>query len=216
MSIPEFPLKPPKLSETLKKANPMKEVGSVLREGIQSIQGAIDDIDSSMREIDGGTRSQPKAEETPASITDEETLRYEIDLVIEDVQHLETEHLPNQGRIAGKPCDCIAKAARDLRRHARETIPIAARQGKDPVFYRELASWADRLVEIGTLDAVASGEHDAEYLELAGAASQLRKEAERRRQEVRPKGFRETCQECGTLEDLKDWGKRKAAERPKA
>ena len=213
MGIPEFPLKPPKLSEALKKASPMKEVGSVLREGIQGIQGAINDIDSSIRDIDGATRPQPKAEEAPASITDDETLRYQTELVIDDLQHLETEHLPNQGRIAGKPCDCIAKAARDLRRHARETIPIAARQGKDPVFYRELASWADRLVQIGTLDAVSSGEYDAEYLELAGVASQLRKEAERRRQEVKPKGFRETCQECGALEDLKDWGKRKAAEK---
>jgi len=50
---------------------------------------------------------------------------YQLDLILlDDLDHLETEHLPSKGRIAGVPCDCISKAGRSLRRHARETIPM--------------------------------------------------------------------------------------------
>lgn len=89
---------------------------------------------------------------------------YQLDLILDDLDHLETEHLPSKGSIAGVPCDCISKAGRSLRRHARETIPIAARQARETKVYSEVAPWAERIMEIGTVEAVASGQYDEEYL----------------------------------------------------
>ena len=117
----------------------------------------------------------------PLSVSDSETWNYQTDLLLDDLQHLETEHLPAKGRIAGKPCDCISKAARDARRHARETIPIAARQGKDTEMLTRIETWANNLVTIGTLKATSSGVHDEQYLKEAGEASKFRKELEKLR-----------------------------------
>lgn len=210
MSVPEFPLKPPKLSETLKKVNPMKEVGSVLREGIQSIQGAIDDIDSSIKGIDGGTRTQPKAEEAPASITDEETLRYELDKLLKEARQFEI-HLSEGCKIEGKPCDCCVKHAKDIRYFSQETISIASRMGRDPTIFKELADWARKIESISSVEDIESGKYDSQYLDESGTASRFRKELEKMRYEVRPKGFRETCQECGAIEGLKVAMERKRA-----
>jgi hypothetical protein len=55
----------------------------------------------------------PQSKETVA-VTEQQTLVYQLDLLIDDILHLQTEHLPSKGRIAGLPCDCIAKAAREL------------------------------------------------------------------------------------------------------
>lgn len=147
------------------------------------------------------SRIPPKGEESPATkeevskgvspqigVSDSTTLDYQIDRLIDDLQHLETEHLPAKGLIANQPCDCIAKAARDLRRHALETIPIASRQGKDAKLFSELASRADHLVEIGNLEAVSSGLHDEEYLRQAGQMSSYRKQVEK---------MRVGCEPCG-------------------
>lgn len=111
-----------------------------------------------------------------ASISDKGTLLYQIDRILDDLQHLETEHLPARGLIDDTACDCIAKAARDLRRHALETIPIASRQEKDAEIYSELALLASHLMEIGTSEAVKSGRYDNEYLTQAGTISQYRKQ----------------------------------------
>lgn len=193
--------------------NPIRMVGKVLRGGLQSVEGALRDIDSVVADINrevSPERSAPPAPED--KISDEETLRYQLEAIVDDLQHLETEHLPAQGRIAGKVCDCISKAARDLRRHARETVPIAARQGKDTALYSQVAAWAQEMVRIGTADMVASGQFDEEYLRQAGVASTLRKAFEGLAAEVRPKGFRESCAECGPVEDLREWLKRKKGE----
>ena len=207
MGFPKFPPKP----------NPAKAIGKFIRGGVEGMQGAVDEIDQAMREIGGSMPSEIETERPSAeSITDEETLRYQLDLIVDELQHLETEHLPMQGRIAGKPCDCIAKAARGLRRHAKETIPIAARQGKDTSVYSQMATWADGLMQIGTLDAVVTGEYDEEYLKQAGTASDLRKVFQKLLGEAKPKGFRETCEECGALEDLKSFIKSKEAENGKS
>jgi hypothetical protein len=74
---------------------------------------------------------------------------YQLDLILDDLDHLETEHLPSRGRIAGVPCDCISKAGRSLRHHARETIPIAARQARETKVYQAVASWAERIMGTG-------------------------------------------------------------------
>jgi hypothetical protein len=72
---------------------------------------------------------------------------YQLDLILDGLDHLETEHLHSKGRIAGVPCDCFSKARRSLRRHARETIPIAARQAWETKVYWAVASWAERIVK---------------------------------------------------------------------
>jgi hypothetical protein len=110
-----------------------------------------------------------------AGVTDRDTLIYQLDLILNDLDHLETEHLPEKGRIADLPCDCIAKSGRSLRRHSIETIPIAARQGQDTAIYSEAADWAGRMMEIGTQEAVVSGAYDAQYPLESGTASKLRK-----------------------------------------
>ena len=50
--------------------------------------------------------TQPVVEEkeTTIGVSDSQTLAYQLDRLIDDILHLETEHLPNQGRIAGLPC----------------------------------------------------------------------------------------------------------------
>lgn len=113
-----------------------------------------------------------------SGVSNAETLVYQLDMLLDDISHLETEHLPLQGKIAGKPCDCIAKAGRSLHRHAVETVSIAARQGVDPSIFSALAATGARAMEIGTLDAVASGRFDQEYLSMAGEISNLRKQVD--------------------------------------
>ena len=114
--------------------------------------------------------------EPPRSASDEATLKYQLDLILDDLEHLEQEHLPGQGRLNGEVCDCISKAARSLRRHAKETIPIASRQGEDPQLFSELTEWARHLMDIGTIDQVTTGKYDNEYLDQAGTASKYRKQ----------------------------------------
>ena len=126
------------------------------------------------------TKASPQTEpstqpETPPGVSDEATLKYQLDLILDDLEHLEVEHLPGQGRLNGEICDCIAKAARSLRRHAKETVPIASRQGEDPHLFSELTEWAQHLMDIGTIDQVETGKYDDEYLEQAGTASNYRK-----------------------------------------
>ncbi len=83
--------------------------------------------------------------------------------------------------------NCIAKAGRDLRRHARETIPIAAREGLDASIFASMAAEGEQLIGIGTSDKVSSGQHDQDYLRHAGVASNLRKELEKMRRTTSPK-----------------------------
>ncbi len=145
------------------------------------------------------------------------SLDYQLDTLLDDLQHLETEHLPAQGRLQGLPCDCIAKVARDLRRHARETIPIAAREGIDATIFSEMAAEGEHLIEIGTVETVRTGVYDAEYLKHAGTISNYRKAVESMRAELRQKGDR-SCPECATLKELSRYMEyqRKQKERPES
>ena len=203
MGLPKFPPE-----------NPLQKLSKFLSQSVQAVQEAINEVDAAAKVIDKGMQVEAvQPQVMPPSITDEGTLRYQLDYIIDDLQHLETEHLPNQGRIMGEPCDCIAKAGRTLRRHALETVPIAARQGQDATIYRHVADWANSVMDIGTLDAVNSGKFDEEYLKRAGAASTLRKSFEQLKTQLRPKGFSESCEECGALEDLKSFVKRRKDER---
>ena len=229
--IENFP-RPPRLSEILKRINPVKEVIEDARAIIKSGREEISSIASALRvegkpplestseEATSNRVAEAAAEPTPLPKPPEialeaHSLDYQLDTLLDDLQHLETEHLPAQGRLQGLPCDCIAKAARDLRRHARETIPIAARESKEATIFSEMAAEGDRLIEIGTVEAVRSGLYDAEYLKHAGTISNYRKAVERMRQELSPKS-QEPCPECETLKELSRYMKyqRKQREKP--
>ncbi len=162
--------------------------------------------------IETGILSKP-----PEIALEAHSFDYQLDALLDDLQHLETEHLPAQGRLQGLPCDCIAKVARDLRRHARETIPIAAREGIDATIFSEMAAEGEHLIEIGTVETVRTGVYDAEYLKHAGTISNYRKAVESMRAELRQKGDR-SCPECATLKELSRYMEyqRKQKERPES
>lgn len=147
------------------------------------------------------TRTTTSALKTVPGASGEEphTLEYQLDHLLDELQHLETEHLPAKGRLLGSACDCISKAARSLRRHARETIPIAAREGKETSLFDAIAEEADYLMGIGTLEAVRSGKYDSEYLSHAGTISNFRKSVDKMLAEV--KGGTD-CPECEELRRL--------------
>lgn len=148
----------------------------------------------------------------PETALEAHSLDYQLDRILDELQHLETDHLPTKGRLDGVPCDCIAKAARDLRRHARETIPIAAREGKDTSMFSSIADEANYLMEIGTVDAVKSGQYDAEYLKHSGVISNFRKSVEKMLAEVKS-GSSPGCPECEELRRLsRQWIERRAAQ----
>jgi hypothetical protein len=134
-----------------------------------------------------------------ASSEEPHTLEYQLDRLLDELQHLETEHLPAKGRLLQRACDCISKASRSLRRHARETIPIAAREGKDTSLFDSIAEEADYLMGIGTLEAVKSGKYDAEYLSHSGVISNFRKQVDKMLAEVKSGP---DCPECEELRRL--------------
>ena len=120
------------------------------------------------------------------------------------VHNMEVETDNTYVTLQGAIHNCIAKGGRELRRHAMETIPIAARQGTDPEIFSSLAKWANHIMDIGTLDAVQSGEYDAEYLAQAGNASNIRKQLESMLAELR-KTYKQECATCPSLTSLKDF-----------
>lgn len=210
--------------------NPLDGLREIIHDGRKIIKDAGSDIRSLAGEIKSNshisTATVPDTEETSlpetqasvqtttVGVSDKETLKYQLDLILDDLHHLETEHLPAQGRIAGVPCDCIAKAGRSLRRHAKETIPIAARQGEEPELFSELASWAQQLMDIGTLDKVQTGEYDAEYLKASGVASNLRKKIEPMFTSLGGDGECDTCAQA--RESIKRFVEERKREKPKA
>jgi len=157
-------------------------------------------------------KTAPTASTAPETTLEAHSLDYQLDRILDELQHLETEHLPTKGRLDGAPCDCIAKAARDLRRHARETIPIAAREGKDATIFSAIADEANYLMEIGTADAVRSGQYDAEYLKHSGVVSDFRKSVDKMLAEVKSRSS-SGCPECEELRRLsRQWLERRAAQ----
>lgn len=176
--LPKLPPIPP---------SPIKPLREMVRQGREQVKRAGDDVRSIADDIRGGATATPSREasnaeavvEMPTGASDQTTLKYQLDKIIDDLEHLETEHLPYQGRLDGEPCDCIAKAARSLRRHAVETIPIVSRQGKEAKIFSEMRDWSQHLVDIGTVNQVVTGKYDEEYLRQAGSASAYRKQIER-------------------------------------
>lgn len=218
MPFPFPPLPgPPPLS-----SSPIKKVREVIQDGRSQITKAREDIHSLASDLRGSVaeesvpQSRPSLSTEPTTstvphVSEDATLNYQLDLILDDLQHLETEHLPRQGRILGKSCDCISKSARDLRRHSLETIPIAARQGVSPKLFSEMANVANHLVQIGTLSAVNSGKYDDEYLQQAGVMSAFRKQVnEMMAGHPDTSEHRESCPRCREL-DLKAFRERQKA-----
>jgi len=112
------------------------------------------------------------AETVTVGVSNEATLAYQVDHLLDELNLIET-HLTEEGKIGGIPCDCISKAGRRIKAYAQETIPIAARQGKDAALYAEIAEWGRKMQEIGTPEEIATGEHN--LLAESGTASNLRK-----------------------------------------
>lgn len=199
----------PRLPRPKLPPNPIKPLRDLLHEGMAQIHEAEDDIRSLTTELKGKESERPawpsgtipahpemapeSGTEMEGTVSEEATLKYQLERILDDIQHLETEHLPAKGRIASLACDCISKAARDLRRHLLETIPIASRQGKDAVIFSEMVPVAQHLIDIGTMVAVKSGQYDNEYLEMAGVMSNYRKKITQLIAE---------CETCGKMEDL--------------
>ena len=168
--------------------SPLSAAGNFIKESIGSIKKLAKDIDDGLGTIDGelskigkldaGSPDEPRQSISEGGVSDDSTYRFQLDLLIDNLADLETIHLPNKGRINGDACDCITKHARILRAHAKETIPIATRQGKGGRIFAEIAKVADHLMTIGTKQAVESGRYDDEYLSQSGAVSNYRKQLE--------------------------------------
>lgn len=183
---------------------PLETLRELVGDGRRQLGRAREDIRSIAKEFHGAVSPEvPSRERTSlAGVSDSETLEYQIDHLLDELNLIEV-HLSERGRIAGKPCDCIAKSARRIKAYAQETIPIASRQGKETEIYSQMATWAAEMQEIGTEEAVASGGFDERYVTESGSASLLRKSLERMKGE---------CQACGRLEDLKSFLERRRSE----
>lgn len=181
------------IARPAKRAEPPRETCVTGKKGEKSLGQPVNALEP--------TTGLPEFPPGPSiAVSEAETLNYQLDLLLDDLAHLETEHLPQRGRINGKACDCIAKAGRSLRRHALETIPIAGRQGIDASIFSDLADRADRLITIGTAQAVTIGEHDGEYLSAAGELSLLRKSLETLKSKVVA-----SCEGCAIVKPVKQW-----------
>jgi hypothetical protein len=213
--------KPPGLNES-----PFSVAGNLVKGTIGGINKLASDIDESMGVIDkelsqigkpkGGSTDKDAETSTPDAVSDDSTYRFQLDLLIDNATDLETVHLPNKGRINGQSCDCIAKHARILRAHAKETIPIASRQGKDSRIFAEIATIADNLMQIGAKTAVESGKYDDIYLDQAGIMSTYRKKLENLLGQAHT-SYATQCKDCPTTLNLKAFiEKRKATDAKKS
>ncbi|MFA5186439.1 MAG: hypothetical protein WC551_08190 [Patescibacteria group bacterium] len=208
----KFPPKPPPIHH-----NPLTTAGKLIKQASAGIDTFAQEVDETLTDLgqDIDSTLAPSEEKTGsalAGVTNQATLAWQLDHLIDDLLHLEVDHLPLQGIIDGKPCDCIAKAAREARRHAIETVPIAARQGVDAKIFTEIARWANHLIDIGTLDAVRSGKYDQEYLEQSGTASNFRKQLEAMLSQLR-KSHRQECETCPSILNLKTFLDERRAQR---
>jgi len=111
------------------------------------------------------------------SVSDKDTLLYQLNHLVAILSQLEI-HLSEGCKIMGIPCDCCAKHALQASTFAMETIPIAARMGKETNIYQDIASWTPHIEEIDTPEKVNSGDYDEIYRKESGTASQFRKQVQ--------------------------------------
>ncbi len=92
------------------------------------------------------TTTYPTAESLDGSksVTDKETLGYQLAHLIDEMSQLET-HLSEGCVIAGKRCSCCLKHSQKADLFARETIPIASRAGVDLKIFNAISQWASQV-----------------------------------------------------------------------
>ena len=191
MPLPKLPKlgglpKPPRISEIIKKANPVREVIEAARELIKSGREDIRGVASSLRVEQKEGASEGKTPEiepqsrtaSPTSgVSNKDTLLYQLNHLLAVLSQLEI-HLSEGCKIMGVPCDCCGKHALQARTFAMETIPIAARMGKETLIYQDIASWTPYIEEIDTPEKVESGDYDEIYRKESGTASKFRKKVQ--------------------------------------
>ncbi|MFH1485476.1 MAG: hypothetical protein ABIH46_05335 [Chloroflexota bacterium] len=146
----------------------MHERAHSLAEKVKAGELITEDAVEQLREL----RAPAQVETVTVGVSNEATLAYQVDHLLDELNLIET-HLTEEGKIGGQPCDCISKAGRRIKAYAQETIPIAARQGKDAALYAEIAEWGRHMQEIGTPEEIATGKYN--LLAESGVASNLRK-----------------------------------------
>jgi hypothetical protein len=202
--LPKLP-HPPHLAPLIRNANPLKEIVEDGRALISDGRSRITELADAIRvegiepepelpvkevvskpvdtpPVTSSVTSSDVTHVTPAKVTgvtDAETLQYQKESIVDELAVLE-KHLAEGGKLFGGEgsCDCIAKHSRLVKKFAAESIPIAARQGKDTVVYTELADWAKEMQRIGTKEKVDSGEFADRYSVESGMASKFRKSIE--------------------------------------
>ncbi len=159
------------------------KAGGVIDKGL----GFIDKVSDKLDKI--GLTEEPGAPETPTiapeshtvsttpGVSDKDTLLYQLNHLLAVLSQLEI-HLSEDCKIMGVPCDCCGKHALQASTFAMETIPIAARMGKDTLIYQDIASWTPHIEEIDTPEKVNSGDYDETYRKESGTASKFRKKVQ--------------------------------------
>ncbi len=173
----------PKLPDPDSVFSAIDRAGGVIDKGL----GLIDKVSDRLDKI--GLTEEPRAPETPTTapeshtvsttsgVSDKDTLLYQLNHLLAVLSQLEI-HLSEGCKIMGVPCDCCGKHAPQASAFAMETIPIAARMGKDTLIYQDIASWTPRIEEIDTPEKVESGDYDETYRKESGTASKFRKKVQ--------------------------------------
>lgn len=113
----------------------------------------------------------------------------------------------------GTPCDCCGKHALEARVYAVETIPIAARIGKETSVYQKISDWAIGIEEMETPEKIESGEYDEAYRKESGTASNFRKKVQSMIAELKKEDDCPSCEEMrGTISEFIERRKRERGE----
>ena len=136
---------------------------------------------------------------TTPGVSDKDTLLYQLNHLVAVLSQLEV-HLSEGLKIMGVPCDCGAKHALQASTFAMETIPIAARMGKETNIYQDIASWTPHIEEIDTPEKVNSGDYDEIYRKESGTASQFRKKVQSMISELKGEGD-DDCPGCDEIRE---------------
>lgn len=165
--------------------NPLEPLRGIVRGGRQQVEKAGGEVRALGNDIRGlsptGSQMHIKApvveEKTSSGASDTTTLLYQLEHILAPLRQLEI-HLSEGCRLLGTPCDCCAKSAYDIRNFSQETIPIAARMGRETSIFSELVTWSSKIEQVGAPDKVESGKYDNLYRQESGSASKFRKQVQ--------------------------------------
>ena len=192
----------PKLPDPENFFSVFDKASGVIDKGLNFIDKITGRLDQLGITDEGTPDKNPQFSSSRSGVSDEATLRYQLDHIITPLRQLEL-HLAEGCKIEGIPCDCCAKASFDVRNFSQETIPIAARQGQPTDIFAEMAAWAQNIEVIGSEASSRSGTYETSYHQESGAASRYRKQLQRMMDELRG------VEECPSCEErshaLKDF-----------